>query len=174
MVALARNPKRTPVCTSIDNSPVPHVPCATFVACYICSVVASPIRSIDENDALVCYASNTLARQALSGPLLACVRMIATAVAMPDPIDPVALASDLIRCPSVTPARGEVFDVLEQALTPLGFTVHRWVMGEVPDGPTENMVAIRGESGPHFGFAGHLDVVPSGEGWNRDPFAAEI
>src|SRR6476646_9606929 len=86
MVALARNPKRTPVCTSIDNSPVPHVPCATFVACYICSVVASPIRSIDENDALVCYANNTLVRQALSGPLLACVRMIARAVAMPDPM----------------------------------------------------------------------------------------
>jgi succinyl-diaminopimelate desuccinylase len=89
-------------------------------------------------------------------------------------IDPVAFASELIRCPSVTPARGEVFDRLEAALTPLGFTVHRWVMGEPPDGPTENMVAIRGGSGPHFGFAGHLDVVPAGEGWNGDPFAGEI
>src|SRR6476646_8525901 len=120
MVALARNPNRTPVGTSIDNSPVPHVPRATFVACYICSVVASPIRSIDENDALVCYASNTLVRQALSGPLLASVGMVARAVAMPNPIDPVALASDLIRCPSVTPARGEVFDVLQSALEPVG------------------------------------------------------
>src|SRR5438309_6022410 len=89
-------------------------------------------------------------------------------------IDPVALASELIRCPSVTPARGGVFDRLEAALTPLGFTVHRWVMGEPPDGPTENMVAIRGAGGPHFGFAGHLDVVPAGEGWNGDPFAGEI
>ena len=43
------------------------------------------------------------------------------------------------------PRSGEVFDVLEGALKPLGFTVHRWVMGEPPDGPTENMVAIRGE-----------------------------
>ena len=93
---------------------------------------------------------------------------------MPHSIDPVELASALIRCPSITPARGEVFDVLERALTPLGFTVHRWVMGEAPDGPTENMVAIRGDSGPHFGFAGHLDVVPPGEGWEGDPFAAEI
>ena len=50
--------------------------------------------------------------------------------------------------------------MLEAALQPLGFTVHRWVMGEPPDGPTENMVAIRGDGGPHFGFAGHLDVVP--------------
>ena len=90
------------------------------------------------------------------------------------PIDPIALARHLINCPSVTPARGEVFDVLEGALTPLGFTCHRWVMGEAPDGPTENMVAIRGEGGPHFGFAGHLDVVPAGQGWKGDPFAGEV
>jgi len=64
--------------------------------------------------------------------------------------------------------------VLEQALTPLGFTCHRWVMGEAPDGPTENMVAIRGSGGPHFGFAGHLDVVPPGEGWDFDPFEGRI
>lgn len=89
-------------------------------------------------------------------------------------IDPVSLACDLIRCPSVTPARGEVFDVLERALASLGFTVHRWVIGEPPDGPTENMVAIRGTNGPSFGFAGHLDVVPAGEGWNGDPFNPAI
>ena len=93
---------------------------------------------------------------------------------MATPIDPIALAKDLIRCESITPARGEVFDVLEAALEPLDFTVHRWVMGEPPDGPTENLVAIRGEGGPHFGFAGHLDVVPAGEGWASDPFGAEI
>ena len=89
-------------------------------------------------------------------------------------IDPISLASNLIRCPSVTPARGEVFDVLETALKSLGFDVHRWVMGEEPDGPTENMVAIRGSGAPHFGFAGHLDVVPPGEGWSNNPFAANI
>jgi len=89
-------------------------------------------------------------------------------------VDPIALARDLINCPSVTPARGEVFDILQRALEPLGVTVHRWVLGEPPDGPTENMVAIRGEGGPHFGFAGHLDVVPPGDGWSSDPFDARI
>jgi succinyl-diaminopimelate desuccinylase len=93
---------------------------------------------------------------------------------MSPPIDPVALASALIRCPSVTPARGEVFDILEGALRPLGFEVHRWVMGEPPDGPTENLVAIRGAGSPHFGFAGHLDVVPAGDGWSGDPFGGEV
>ncbi len=89
-------------------------------------------------------------------------------------IDPIALARQLINCPSITPASGAVFDVLDRELSALGFTVHRWVMGEAPDGPTENMVAIRGQGAPHFGFAGHLDVVPPGEGWSGDPFAGEI
>src|SRR5215218_8167629 len=89
-------------------------------------------------------------------------------------VDPIALACALINCPSVTPASGAVFDVLEEALTPLGFTVHRFTLGEPPDGPTENMVAIRGEGGPHFGFAGHLDVVPPGDGWRTDPFVSVI
>ncbi|HXH52842.1 MAG TPA: succinyl-diaminopimelate desuccinylase [Sphingomicrobium sp.] len=89
-------------------------------------------------------------------------------------IDPIALASALINCPSVTPASGAVFDILEQALAPLGFTVHRWVLGEPPDGPTENLVAIRGDGSPHFGFAGHLDVVPAGDGWAADAFEARI
>src|SRR3954451_4605587 len=89
-------------------------------------------------------------------------------------IDPVDFAAQLIKVPSITPASGAVFDLLEAALEPLGFTCHRWVMGEPPDGPTENMVAIRGSASPHFGFAGHLDVVPAGDGWTADPFAADI
>ncbi len=63
---------------------------------------------------------------------------------MTSPIDPVELASRLIACPSVTPASGRVFDVLEEALLPLGFDVHRFVIGEAPDGPVENLVAMRG------------------------------
>jgi succinyl-diaminopimelate desuccinylase len=84
-------------------------------------------------------------------------------------IDPVELASALIACPSVTPARGAVFDVLEAALRPLGFAVERFVAGEV-----ENLFATRGSGRPHLGFAGHLDVVPAGEGWSSEPFAPEV
>src|SRR3954463_10257978 len=85
-------------------------------------------------------------------------------------IDPVDLAARLIACPSVTPARGKVFEVLEQALVPLGFAVHRFTVGEPPDGPVENLFATRGSGPPHFAFAGHLDVVPPGDGWSSDPF----
>jgi len=89
---------------------------------------------------------------------------------MSDAPDPVELARKLIACPSVTPARGEVFDVLETALRPLGFTVHRFIAGGPPDGPVENLFATRGAGGAHFGFAGHLDVVPPGDRWATDPF----
>ena len=89
-------------------------------------------------------------------------------------IDPVDLAQALIACPSVTPASGAVFEVLEAALLPLGFEVHRFTRGEAPDGPVENLVALRGSGAPHFGFAGHLDVVPPGEGWASDPFVPEL
>ena len=86
------------------------------------------------------------------------------------------LARDLIACPSVTPAAGLVFDCLEAQLVPLGFAVHRFHAGEAPDGPVENLFAIRGgpEGSRHFAFAGHVDVVPPGEGWTSAPFAPEV
>lgn len=89
--------------------------------------------------------------------------------------DPVLLTERLIACDSVTPATGAVFAELAAMLEPLGFAVHRFVAGEAPDGPVENLVAVRaGPAGSrHFAFAGHLDVVPPGEGWTSAPFAPE-
>ncbi len=89
--------------------------------------------------------------------------------------DAIALAKSLIAAPSITPATGAVFDVLEAALTAQGFDVERFIVGEAPDGPVENLLATRGaDNGPHFAFAGHLDVVPPGEGWASDPFIPEV
>lgn len=89
-------------------------------------------------------------------------------------IDPVALAQALIRAESVTPARGAVFDVLEQALAPAGFAVERFVEGEASDGPVENLLAVRAGAGRHLTFAGHLDVVPPGDGWSASPWGGEV
>ena len=90
------------------------------------------------------------------------------------------LANRLIAAPSVTPATGLVFDVFEAMLAPLGFEVHRFTRGDGEAGseeaPVENCFAIRRgpEGSKHFGFAGHLDVVPPGEGWTSAPFAPEV
>ncbi len=88
--------------------------------------------------------------------------------------DVLQLAQSLIRADSVTPAHGPVFDVLEAALAPLGFTVDRFTVGEAPDGPVENLLATRAGSGRHLAFAGHVDVVPAGEGWQGSPFSGEV
>ncbi|WP_337189603.1 succinyl-diaminopimelate desuccinylase [Aurantiacibacter rhizosphaerae] len=94
--------------------------------------------------------------------------------------DPLANAKELIACESVTPARGRVFDAMEQMLTVLGFEVDRFIRGEGAEGsdeePVENLFAIRrGAAGsPHFAFAGHVDVVPAGEGWSTSPFGPEV
>ena len=90
-----------------------------------------------------------------------------------------AYAQRLIACESVTPASGGVFDALEDMLVPLGFTVERFMSGEDDDNPAhgapvENLFAIRTASGGHFAFAGHVDVVPPGNGWTGDPFVPEI
>jgi len=89
-------------------------------------------------------------------------------------IDPVELASRLIACPSVTPADRGAQRVIAGALEAQGFTVHRFAAGGPPDGPVENLFAIRGEGGPHFAFAGHSDVVPPGDGWTTEPFTPTI
>jgi succinyl-diaminopimelate desuccinylase len=88
-------------------------------------------------------------------------------------------ARKLIACESVTPASGAVFDALEAMLAPMGFTVERFISGEGDDNPAhgapvENLFAIREAKGRHFAFAGHVDVVPPGDGWNSNPFVPEI
>ena len=89
---------------------------------------------------------------------------------------PLALARALIRCESVTPADGGALDVLQAALQTLGFTCHRLPFEEPGTARVDNLYARRGEAMPNFCFAGHTDVVPTGDraGWSREPFAAEI
>lgn len=86
-------------------------------------------------------------------------------------IDPVALAQDLIRRPSVTPRDEGAVGVVQTALEGLGFACRRLRFGEI-----ENLYARRGEAGPNLCFAGHTDVVPAGDeaAWSSAPFAAEI
>ena len=89
-------------------------------------------------------------------------------------MDAVALTQALIRCPSVTPADAGALDVLERALKPLGFACHRLRFEQDGTPPIDNLYARIGTGAPHFCFAGHSDVVPPGDGWAHDPFAAVI
>lgn len=91
-------------------------------------------------------------------------------------IDPVELARAMIRRPSVTPRDEGALDVLEAALTKLGFVCTRMVFAEESGDPVDNLYARWGREGPVFAYAGHTDVVPPGPlpDWTRPPFDAIV
>ena len=88
---------------------------------------------------------------------------------MDAPADPLNLANALMACRSITPTEAGVLDVAQAALERIGLRARRMKFGDV-----DNLYARIGDAAPHFCFAGHLDVVPPGEGWSSDPFAPEI
>jgi succinyl-diaminopimelate desuccinylase len=92
------------------------------------------------------------------------------------PNDPVPLLQQLIRCPSVTPAEAGVLTTLQSWLTESGFKCERLPFSEANTYDVDNLFARIGNSGPHFCFAGHTDVVPQGDEsiWTHAPFAADI
>jgi succinyl-diaminopimelate desuccinylase len=90
--------------------------------------------------------------------------------------DPVAIARDLLRCRSVTPAEGGALKFLEGTLKAAGFTVHRMTFSEPGADDVENLYARIGTASPHLMFAGHTDVVPPGDekAWRHPPFSGEV
>jgi succinyl-diaminopimelate desuccinylase len=95
---------------------------------------------------------------------------------MTSPADPVSIARDLLRCPSVTPVEGGALSYLETLLQGAGFTVHRMTFSEPGTADVENLYARIGTARPHLMFAGHTDVVPTGDvnAWSHAPFAGDI
>jgi succinyl-diaminopimelate desuccinylase len=90
--------------------------------------------------------------------------------------DPIAIARNLLRCPSVTPEEGGALTYLESVLRGVGFAVHRMIFAEPGTAPVENFFARIGAGSPHFVFAGHTDVVPPGDAaqWTHPPFSGDI
>lgn len=90
--------------------------------------------------------------------------------------DALAIARDLLRCPSVTPADAGALGVLERLLRDAGFEVHRVTFSEPGAADIDNLYARIGDAAPHLTFAGHTDVVPPGDvaAWSHDAFAGEV
>jgi succinyl-diaminopimelate desuccinylase len=90
--------------------------------------------------------------------------------------DPVAIARDLLRCPSVTPEEGGAIGYLHALLAKAGFAVHRMTFAEPGTAPIENLYARIGSDPPNLVFAGHTDVVPPGDekAWRHPPFTGAL
>jgi len=84
------------------------------------------------------------------------------------------LLRSMIRAASVNPPGGEreCAEVIYNKLAGLGLEVD---YVEKESGRTNVVARLRGTRGkPVLLYNGHMDVVPPGNGWNRDPFGGEI
>ncbi|MDE2421905.1 MAG: succinyl-diaminopimelate desuccinylase [Gammaproteobacteria bacterium] len=81
------------------------------------------------------------------------------------------LTLDLISRPSVTPIDADCQTIMAERLAKIGFHIEKMRFGDV-----DNLWARRGTTGPLFCFAGHTDVVPTGDlgKWSSAPFVPEI
>lgn len=82
----------------------------------------------------------------------------------------IELFQKLLRFKSITPNDDGAFDFIDEYL---GDT---WQCINIDRVDTKNRFYYKkfNDSNQHLCFAGHIDVVPTGEGWEVDPFAAEI
>ena len=94
----------------------------------------------------------------------------------------VQLAAELVRIPTVNPP-GDCYDAcahfLGDDLRRRGFAVEYITADGRPEHtarhPRVNVIGLRREgAGPVVHLNGHIDVVPSGEGWTVDPFAGVV
>ncbi len=81
------------------------------------------------------------------------------------------LARELISRPSVTPADEGCQQLIAERLQMHGFTAEFMPFGDV-----SNLWIRLGNTGPLMVYAGHTDVVPTGDEsqWSHPPFSAEI
>ncbi len=81
------------------------------------------------------------------------------------------LSLQLLRQPSVTPVDHTCQDIMAKRLEKIGFNIENMRFDDV-----DNLWARKGTEAPVFCFAGHTDVVPTGnlDAWNSDPFVPEI
>ncbi|WP_353174402.1 succinyl-diaminopimelate desuccinylase [Acinetobacter rudis] len=82
-----------------------------------------------------------------------------------------ALSLELLRQPSVTPIDHNCQNIMADRLAKVGFNIENMRFDDV-----DNLWARRGTQAPVFCFAGHTDVVPTGnlDAWQTDPFQPEI
>jgi len=95
----------------------------------------------------------------------------------------VRLCQDLIRFPTVNPPGNDYKACVEyigNRLKSRGFNIEyiraHGVPGDCSDYPRYNVVARyeTGRKGPCVHFNSHIDVVETGDGWTKNPFAAEL
>mgnify|MGYP003325650269 FL=1 len=91
-------------------------------------------------------------------------------------INELQLAKELIRFPTITPIDAGIMKFLEKKLKTLGFKTKILEFREKNNKPVKNLYARLGNKGLNFCYAGHLDVVPTGDlkNWTVNPFKPSV
>ncbi len=79
----------------------------------------------------------------------------------------IALLKELVAIPSVSGTEEGIARFLAETAGKAG-------LGVVRDDASVTMTVDSGRPGPTLAFLSHLDVVPPGEGWTRDPFTPTV
>lgn len=90
---------------------------------------------------------------------------------------PLSLLQELIKRPSITPQECGIYEIILDKLTPLlqNKDFETLEIRQEKEG-VKNLFFLIAPKGAdksklhHFCFAGHIDVVPTGEGWEFEPF----
>ena len=91
--------------------------------------------------------------------------------------NPIELTKDLISCRSITPENDGAIEQVSHWLQEIGFKSEILNFEEAGTDSVKNLWSKIGSKGPTICFAGHTDVVPTGNinEWSSDPFdASEI
>lgn len=82
----------------------------------------------------------------------------------------IELFQKLLRFKTITPKDEGIYDFIEEYLG------DSWEIVKLDIEDVKNRFYYKkfGNSDEHLCFAGHIDVVPPGEGWSVDPFEAEV
>ena len=91
-------------------------------------------------------------------------------------INELSFTKELIKIPSVTPIDAGAINLVAKQLKSLGFkcTILNFKDKNTP--PIKNLYARLGTSSPNICFAGHTDVVPTGnpKSWDAGPFSGMV
>lgn len=86
----------------------------------------------------------------------------------------IELAQRLIQYQTITPQDDGCLDFIATFLSELGFRCEIIEFMGASSYSVKNLYARIGDSQPNWCFAGHIDVVPVGDGWRFPPFSGHI
>ena len=92
---------------------------------------------------------------------------------------PLSLLKDLVKLPSITPQECGIYTMIKEKFSQIQTPLLENLVIEQENNGVKNLFYLFYPKGadisvlPHLCFAGHIDVVPTGENWQYEPFSAK-